>query len=368
MNDTFWKGLWASGMLTGREYRRWSPVVVEPHADIKRAFDEDAGLPARWRELGAQGLVDKAARGYAALRETIERTPHEVRIVEAATVRAGLRAPFLSVVGRLPPENGLLAVVGTRRLQPEEEGRVVAWLRPVVRTVVGIVSGGALGIDALAHRLALEEGTPTWAVLAGGADLPTPQANRALFETMIASAGGWLSERPPGYRPRDYDFLERNRVIAQLSSAVLVARAPARSGALSTAREARALAIPVGAIPGAPDDWNAEGCNQLIADGATLVRGAGDLARMGFGDAHTGLLFDVPRGEVSAAACTMGDEEHEALRAFIAWTGADSAWIADDAGRHQEVVLDLELAGLVQRDVAGAYELSAQGKRCKNHG
>lgn len=370
MHDAFWQGLWASGWLTARDYRRWSPAIEDDQDGLEAAFagaaDTPIRLPDRWVAVGASGLRDRAKRGFDAMQRAMEAAIAPVRILESARLHPDLHSPFVGVVGSVPPSSGLLAVVGTRRLSAGDDAQLNGWLRPIVRAVGGIVSGGAMGVDALAHRLALDEGVPTWAVLAGGAEAPTPKANRALFDAMVAQGGGWISERPPGYSPRDYDFLERNRVIAQLSSAVLVARAPARSGALSTAREARARSVPVGAIPGAPDVWNAEGCNQLIVDGAALVRGASDLPRLGFLDAHTGSLFDAARHE--PPACMLSDDEHGALRAYLAWEGEGKGWIAQDAGRHQEVLLDLELAGLLHRDLAGHYALTPLGRRCKNHG
>src|SRR5699024_1254525 len=92
-----------------------------------------------------------------------------------------------------------------------------------------------------------------------------------LFERCVVQGGGWISEKPPWYTPYPTDFLERNTVIAALSNAVLAARAPVRSGALSTARAARSMGKPVFAFPGDPDNPNAEGCHQLLQKGANWM-------------------------------------------------------------------------------------------------
>ena len=108
-----------------------------------------------------------------------------------------------------------------------------------------IVSGGAYGIDAAAHRGALAAGAVTVAVSAGGLDRPYPTGNAALFE-QIAAAGLLISESPPGCAPQRHRFLSRNRLIAAFSSGIVVVEAAGRSGATNTANHARRLG-PAGA-------------------------------------------------------------------------------------------------------------------------
>ena len=137
-----------------------------------------------------------------------------------------------------------------------------------------VVSGLARGIDAEAHRAALATGTV--AVMAGGVDVIYPEENAGLLAD-VAAKGCVVSEQPMGLVPQARHFPLRNRIIAGLSRAVVVVEAAARSGSLITAREALDMGRDVMAVPGHPFDARAAGCNHLIRDGATLVRGAPDV-------------------------------------------------------------------------------------------
>jgi DNA processing protein len=137
-----------------------------------------------------------------------------------------------------------------------------------------IVSGLARGVDTAAHLAALETGTI--AVQAGGVDVIYPAENAKLAED-IGRKGLRLSEHPMGQQPQARHFPSRNRIISGLSQAVIVVEAAAKSGSLITARNALDQGRDVLAVPGHPFDARAAGCNMLIRDGATLVRGASDV-------------------------------------------------------------------------------------------
>ena len=137
-----------------------------------------------------------------------------------------------------------------------------------------IVSGLARGIDAAAHREALGSGTV--AVQAGGVDVIYPPENQLLAADILRE-GCLISEQPMGLVPQAGHFPPRNRIESGLSCAVVVVEATARSGSLITAQMALDQGREVLAVPGHPFDPRAAGCNQLIRDGAVLVRGAGDV-------------------------------------------------------------------------------------------
>ena len=141
-----------------------------------------------------------------------------------------------------------------------------------------VVSGLARGIDTAAHRGALDAGGRTVAVLGSGLDRLYPPENEALAGA-IAERGALVSEFPLGTTPYPANFPRRNRVIAGWSRAVVVVEAAERSGALVTARAALEEGREVLAVPGHPSQPTSAGCNQLIRDGAALVRGAQDVAQ-----------------------------------------------------------------------------------------
>jgi DNA processing protein len=156
----------------------------------------------------------------------------------------------LWVVGRLPrPGERLVAIVGARAATAAGCERARAMAADLGRGGAAIVSGGAFGIDAAAHEGALVAGAVTFAVLGCGTDIAYPDRHRGLF-ARIAKSGGLLSEYPPGTKPRAGQFPARNRIIAGLCEAVVVAEAAMRSGALITARLGRALGRILLAVPG----------------------------------------------------------------------------------------------------------------------
>jgi DNA processing protein len=137
-----------------------------------------------------------------------------------------------------------------------------------------VVSGLARGIDAAAHEAALATGTV--AVQAGGVDVIYPAENANLAADILAQ-GCRISEQSIGMPPQTRHFPQRNRIISGLARAVVVVEAAARSGSLITAETALEQGREVFAVPGHPFDARAEGCNRLIRDGATLLRGPQDL-------------------------------------------------------------------------------------------
>jgi len=144
-------------------------------------------------------------------------------------------------------------------------------------TGAGIVSGGAKGIDAAAHSGALRANAPTVAVLGCGLDVVYPKSNKRLFDKIVKSGGAIISEFPFGEPPLKTNFPRRNRIIAALSSAVLVVRAGKRSGALITATQAIGMNKTVFAVPGNIDNRLSQGTNELIRDGALVFLSSVDI-------------------------------------------------------------------------------------------
>ena len=138
--------------------------------------------------------------------------------------------------GDLPnPEKPLLGMVGTRKPAPEASDQAYKLSFEMGRARFSVVSGLALGIDAMSHRGNLSGGAPGYAVLGSGVDEIYPSANRPLAKRILDSGGALISEYPPGTRPSKWTFPARNRIISALSRSVLIVQAPEKSGALITA-------------------------------------------------------------------------------------------------------------------------------------
>jgi DNA processing protein len=154
-----------------------------------------------------------------------------------------------------------VAIVGARAASLAGCSRAKALAERAAELGWAVVSGGALGIDAAAHRGALAARRPTFAVLGCGIDVVYPDRHAALFEE-IAASGGLLTEYPPGTPPRGRQFPARNRLVAALADLVVVVEARIGSGALVTARLAARLGRRLLAVPGSP------GTEALLTSGA----------------------------------------------------------------------------------------------------
>lgn len=187
------------------------------------------------------------------------------------------KPPVLYVRGRLQPDEAkCLAVVGTRK--PSRYGRNIAsqLAGELARQGITIVSGLALGIDAAAHRGALQAGGRTIALVGTGIDINYPRENEELAEA-IAANGAIVSELPLRTKPLAKNFPQRNRLISGICLGVLVTEAPERSGALNTVSHALDQGREVFAVPHNVFSQTGRGCNQLIQEGAKLVANVDDI-------------------------------------------------------------------------------------------
>jgi DNA processing protein len=185
----------------------------------------------------------------------------------------GRGAPAL--LEAIEPE-AAVTIVGSRRAT--SYGREVArdLARELATAGLVVVSGLAFGIDACAHRGALDAGGKTIAVLGCGPDTSYPAAHRSLWRK-IAETGAVISELPPGSTPWRWSFPARNRIMAALADMTVVVEAAARSGSLITADLAAELGRDLGAVPGPVTARASAGPNELLAGGACVVRGAQDV-------------------------------------------------------------------------------------------
>jgi DNA processing protein len=185
----------------------------------------------------------------------------------------------LYVRGRLEADEGgrSVAVVGARAATPAGQSLARALARDLASSGATVVSGLARGIDTAAHRGALDAAGRTVAVLGSGIDVLYPPENDDLAQAIL-ERGALVSEFPLGTRPLPAFFPRRNRLIAGWARGVVVVEAAARSGALNTARTALEEGREVMAVPGHPTAPTSAGTNQLLREGAALVRDARDVA------------------------------------------------------------------------------------------
>jgi len=251
-----------------------------------------------------------------------------------------------ALLERLEPE-GVITVVGARRATAY--GREVARELGRELSAAGmlVVSGLAFGIDACAHRGALEAGT-TVAVLGCGADVAYPASHRALWR-QIAETGLVLSELPPGTGAWRWCFPARNRIMAGLAGMTVVVEAAQRSGSLITADLAADLGRDLGAVPGPVNSRASAGANDLLAGGACLVRDAQDVldAMLGPGVRNaerTGPGLEPQQVRVLEAIET-GEETCDAIASGLNLTGAEVA----------AALATLEAFGYVTCSLVGSY-------------
>jgi DNA processing protein len=313
------------------------PPVVPSRATIDREVEAVEAAGARYLFLGLPG--------YPAMLATIPSAP------PALIVRGRRALVDRPVVGMVGARNASASACRYARGLAAELGE----------RGVTVASGLARGIDTAAHQGSLEAGTI--AVIAGGIDIVYPPENAALQEE-IAQRGLLIAEQPPGVEPHARHFPNRNRIIAGLAQAVVVVEAAPKSGSLITARQAGDFGRDVLAVPGSPLDPRAQGCNQLIRDGATLVQTVDDVMealrpidpRAMLADPGIGGGYAVPRVVADA-----DEADRAAVLALLGWTPVPVDEIVRQSHRPpaivQTVLLELELAGRLQRHAGGQVSL-----------
>ena len=215
----------------------------------------------RSKAINLEATIELAAR-WGAKPVFFEAIP----VLGAKFLDLGHHAPYLLWVAgdQHALEVDFAGVVGTREPSATGLNNTSKLVRLLNRP---IVSGGAKGIDAAAHRAALDQGQTTVAFMAGGLDKAYPLDNWSLFHEMVRSGGALVSELVPGTAPTRFRFLQRNRLIAASANELFVVQAAYRSGSRNTANSARMLGREVFAIPDAWSDKASQGTNAMIQEG-----------------------------------------------------------------------------------------------------
>ena len=186
--------------------------------------------------------------------------------------------PILYVRGTLEDRDAFsIAVVGTRRASNYGRRQTERLTTALAHAGFTIVSGLALGIDAVAHRSTLDAGGRTLAVLGSGLLRLYPSENAGLAQRITESGGAVLSELPPLHESAKWTFPQRNRIVSGMALGVLVVEAPFKSGAMISARMAGEQGRELFAVPGHIEWEGSKGTNQLIRDGACLVSSVDDI-------------------------------------------------------------------------------------------
>lgn len=262
-------------------------LIRNPDAAIPAAVDPLQGV--RWRQAAAARQLDALRDRLAELTDR-----HELRVLTRGSAGwpvalndLGDRAPLV-LWARGNPE--LLTASVSSRVTITGARAATAYGVHVTQELTEdlaalpriIVSGGAYGIDAAAHRAALAVGpAATMVISASGLDRPYPNAHAELFERIVVQAGIQISETPPGQGPSRERFVARARLLAALSGATIITEAAANSGSLLVAARAFELGRAVGAVPGPVTSASSAGCHRLMREGiAETVTRAGEVAEL----------------------------------------------------------------------------------------
>jgi len=252
-----------------------------------------------------------------------------------------------------------IGIVGARKANWYARKTIDSLVGPLVEAGWVTISGGAVGADTMAHTATMRHNGATVAVLGSGLLRPYPVSNKRLFDAMVAKGGAVLSAFPLKTVPAPGNFPARNRIIAGMSRALIVAQAAQKSGARITAQHALEQGREVFAVPGAIDDPLSAGCHDLIRSGATLVHSARQLLE------DVSAVF--PEGPVANKhGSSLREQPDEALRAqdeqaiisccsqpcsldaLVHYTGLSLTFL-------HEKLLQLQLQGVIEQNAVGMW-------------
>ncbi|MGH2844300.1 MAG: DNA-processing protein DprA [Solirubrobacteraceae bacterium] len=315
-------------------------VAGGQHAAVlaeRNAFGPRQARTARRRAQEARlELICRCTDAYPEELRALEAPPHVIHV-------AGGMARLRRFCAGDP-----VALVGARRASGygQEVARSVA--RGLAVTGITVLSGMATGVDASAHRGALEGQGATLAVLPGPAERPYPVANASLYRKLVRD-GVVIAEVGPGVPVRRWMFAARNRLIAGLSRLIVVVQAAAGSGSLLTVEAARRAGRPVAAVPGAVTSRLSDEPNRLLAEGAVLIRDAQDVldALFGVGARHAADdLRDRPSPAGLALLAAVGEGVNTSAALMAAQIAGDGC-LAELAA--------LEISGHLRRGPGGRF-------------
>lgn len=247
-----------------------------------------------------------------------------------------------------------VAIVGTRAISSYGRAATQTICAGLAKHQWTIISGGAAGVDRVAHLTALEEGTPTVVVQACGLDRAYPQSHRDLYARIVEEGGAVVSEYPPTSTPLRHRFLSRNRLVAALTQGTIVMEAAWRSGALSTLTWAESFGRATMAVPGPILSAQSLGCHQRIRDGRATLISSADEAREIL--SQTGAVDVEGNYELIFPASPIQKLSANELKVYdaIGFEASESRKIAENAGLSLalciHLLVELERRNLVRRE------------------
>ena len=267
--------------------------------------------------------------------------------------------PVLYCKGQLPDLSAGLAIVGSRKATDYGLAAAGRFARAAVAAGVPVISGGAYGIDAAAHRAALDGRGKTVAVLGSGLEELYPRRHFRLFDR-ICQEGALVTEYAPWTPPLPQNFPLRNRIIVGLSRAVLVVEAGIRSGAMSTAHAAADENRELFAVPGPIFSETSQGTHRLLKQGARLADDPEEILSFLLGNQRQKTS---PRAEETDLFRDLSPAEQEKARALCSWLQKHQGCTLEEIADHfpwplavlSTLLLELELLGQVRRTSRNRY-------------
>jgi DNA processing protein len=337
-------------------------LLLNHFGDLERAWEASAS------ELAATGLDRRSVEAILAKRSQVSpeeelnrldqyrikvitwndhEYPHRLKEIDSSP-------PVLYVRGSLLPDDECcIAIVGTRRASAYGRQSAEELAGDLARNGITIVSGLAKGIDTVAHEASLQAGGRTIAVSACGLDMVYPSSNAALARR-IMEQGALISEFPLGATPRAEHFPLRNRIISGMSLGVLVVEAGERSGALITAHQAAEQNREVFAVPGNIFSSSSKGTNNLIQEGAKLVRNCSDILEE--------LNLSVVAEQLEMKEIVPASDVESQLLSYLSSEGTYIDEICHRSGLHisavSGIITMLELKGLAKQVGNATYALT----------
>ncbi|MFM5312080.1 DNA-processing protein DprA [Aeromonas caviae] len=310
-------------------------------------------LPTQIRQLRQPSLVVEQGLRWAEVPDNVLLCPDDPAY--PALLKEIPAAPLLLYCRGNIPSLALpqLAMVGTRHPTYAGKDNAARLCAELVECGLAITSGLALGIDGVCHQQAMASGGVTLAVLGSGLDCLYPRRHQGLAMQILEQGGLLLSELAPEKGPLAEHFPRRNRIISGLSLGTLVVEAAEQSGSLITARYALEQGREVFAVPGAPQNTQAAGCNRLLQQGAKLVLNAADIL-----EEFPRLVLSPGPANGSSEAQHNSELPYADLLDNVDYETTSVDTVAERARLPVDVVLgrlvELELVGAVMA-VAGGY-------------